>query len=317
MQERVRAVIIHKNKLIAMERKWNGALYYVFAGGGVEKGETHKEALIRECLEELNIRVSVGKHFATNTFRGAKEYFYICSYVSGKLGKGNGPEYSRPESYHGLHDPALLSRDDFSRVVLLPHAIADRVASEIFHAPKRKSTNIVSQLSGGDLRSIGKANIVAKKIAKDRTLFDEVFAGIFSSDRVVRARAADACEKASAKNPGLLNRHKDALMKLAKTETQHEVKWHVAQMIGYVWWEDKQTKELVKLLTSWVRDTNEKSAVVRTFALQAIYFLAKQNPQLHKIAKKEIAYALKFGTPAMKARARNIVEDTRVRNTNT
>lgn len=292
-----------------MKRKWMSASYFVFAGGGVEKGETHKEALIRECIEELNITVSVGKLFAKNSFRGDKEYFYICKYVSGKLGKGNGPEYSRPASYHGKHFPAVLSKNDFSRVVLLPHKIADRVANEIFHAPQRKASKILSKLAGGDLRSIGKSNMVAKQIVKDRFLFDEVFAGIFSKDRVVRARAADVCEKAATKNPGLLNRHKDELLKLAKTEKQHEVKWHVAQMIGHVWWEDTQTNDLVKLLSLWVRNSKEKSAVVRTFALEAIYLLAKQNPRLNKIAKKEISYALKHGTPAMKARARHIVKE--------
>lgn len=294
-----------------MKRKWMNTSYFVFAGGGVEKGESHEEALIRECMEELNITVSVGRFFAKNNFHGDKEYFYVCKYVTGKLGKGNGPEYMRPASYNGRHIPAVLSKNDFSRVILLPHKIADRVAEEIFHAPKRKSTNILFKLAGGDLRSIGKSNVVAKQIVKDRFLFDEVFAGIFSKDRVVRARAADACEKAAAKNPGLLNRHQDELLKLVRTEQQHEVKWHVAQMIGHVrWeWEDKQTNDLVKQLTAWVRDQKEKSAVVRTFALETMYLLAKQNPKLKNKAKQEIAYALKHGTPAMKARARNITKE--------
>ena len=39
------------------------ALLWEFVGGKLEKGETGKEALIRECMEELGITVSVGEIF--------------------------------------------------------------------------------------------------------------------------------------------------------------------------------------------------------------------------------------------------------------
>lgn len=39
------------------------ALQWEFVGGKVEKGEGKKEALIRECREELNITVKVGDVF--------------------------------------------------------------------------------------------------------------------------------------------------------------------------------------------------------------------------------------------------------------
>lgn len=39
------------------------ALLWEFAGGKVEPGETHQQALVRECREELGISVSVGEKF--------------------------------------------------------------------------------------------------------------------------------------------------------------------------------------------------------------------------------------------------------------
>ena len=38
-------------------------LLWEFVGGKVESGETHAQALIRECLEELAVTVSVGEVF--------------------------------------------------------------------------------------------------------------------------------------------------------------------------------------------------------------------------------------------------------------
>lgn len=47
--------IIIKDKKIAMVKSNLG--YYKFPGGGIEKGETKKEALIREVLEETGLQV--------------------------------------------------------------------------------------------------------------------------------------------------------------------------------------------------------------------------------------------------------------------
>lgn len=52
---RVSAVIIKDNKVLLQKaQKYDG---YCFPGGHVELGETSLEAIKRECLEELNIKV--------------------------------------------------------------------------------------------------------------------------------------------------------------------------------------------------------------------------------------------------------------------
>ena len=62
----VTALIWDDDKFLICQRpahKGNGLLWE-FVGGKVEAGETLQEALIRECKEELNIKVSVGDIFA-------------------------------------------------------------------------------------------------------------------------------------------------------------------------------------------------------------------------------------------------------------
>lgn len=65
----VAAFIWENNKFLICQRPANKAraLLWEFVGGKVEKGETHQEALIRECQEELAITVEVGTLFYQNT----------------------------------------------------------------------------------------------------------------------------------------------------------------------------------------------------------------------------------------------------------
>ena len=66
MVEVVAALIWDNDKFMICQRpahKGNGLLWE-FVGGKVEAGETLQEALIRECQEEMNIKVAVGNIFA-------------------------------------------------------------------------------------------------------------------------------------------------------------------------------------------------------------------------------------------------------------
>ena len=65
MTEVVAALIWDKNKFMICQRPAHKArgLLWEFVGGKVEPGETKKQALIRECREELAVTLSVGDVF--------------------------------------------------------------------------------------------------------------------------------------------------------------------------------------------------------------------------------------------------------------
>jgi len=65
MIEVVAALIWDDNKFMICQRPANKArgLLWEFVGGKVEADETGKDALIRECREELGVTVSVGEIF--------------------------------------------------------------------------------------------------------------------------------------------------------------------------------------------------------------------------------------------------------------
>jgi hypothetical protein len=63
---------------------------------------------------------------------------------------------------------------------------------------------LLKMLSGGGLRSDGRANEVAEKVIKNPDLFDHLVEGLSESDDGLRARTAHALERISRTHPGLM-----------------------------------------------------------------------------------------------------------------
>ena len=63
--EVVAALIWDKDRFMICQRPAHKArgLLWEFVGGKVERGETKEDALVRECREELAVRISVGDLF--------------------------------------------------------------------------------------------------------------------------------------------------------------------------------------------------------------------------------------------------------------
>ena len=91
----VYGVIVRGNKVL-LSPQWDG---YDFPGGGIKKGETIEEALIREVWEETGYNVKMGKlldvfdtffkaHFYNKYFQCILLY-YICHIRSGKISTAN------------------------------------------------------------------------------------------------------------------------------------------------------------------------------------------------------------------------------------
>ena len=66
---RVYGILINSdNELLVSDEYIRGGKYTKFPGGGLEFGEGTRDCLVREFMEEMNLRVEVGEHIYTTDF---------------------------------------------------------------------------------------------------------------------------------------------------------------------------------------------------------------------------------------------------------
>ena len=109
--------------------------YYTFPGGGLEENETLEHGVIREIKEEFGIDVEVVKKlYEMNSEKfNQKEYFFLCKYVGGKFGTGDGPEYNNDPKYidSGKFIPEIINKEEVKTLLLLPTEIRDKFVEDI------------------------------------------------------------------------------------------------------------------------------------------------------------------------------------------
>jgi 8-oxo-dGTP diphosphatase len=57
----VKALIIHNHHLLTIEKQSGDSKKYIMPGGGQDFNETLSDAVLRECMEELGVKVETGR----------------------------------------------------------------------------------------------------------------------------------------------------------------------------------------------------------------------------------------------------------------
>lgn len=78
-----RALIILNDKVLAIKMRDRTGVFYILPGGGQRHGETLRDGLVRECLEEIGTEVEVG------------ELLYVREYI--------GKNHEFRNSHHAFH----------------------------------------------------------------------------------------------------------------------------------------------------------------------------------------------------------------------
>jgi 8-oxo-dGTP pyrophosphatase MutT (NUDIX family) len=136
MKKRVRAVIVQNGFIVLVHRIKVGKEYWVFPGGGLEDSDTsQQEGLKRECLEELGVVVEVDELFMERLLDDQVEdhieFFYTCHIVSGELGTGKGPEFTRDPSQFGVYEIQRVPISDLAGKAVYPFDVRDRVIGSL------------------------------------------------------------------------------------------------------------------------------------------------------------------------------------------
>jgi hypothetical protein len=165
--------------------------------------------------------------------------------------------------------------------------------------------SIRTVLAGGDRRSIGNAHALAVAISDDPRLFDSCVRAMSDDDPVVRMRAADAVEKASRSRPALLAAHKASLLGSIAEINQHEVRWHLLQILPRLSLTADERLEWFKRAVQWVQSDRR---IVAAEALSALFGLARSDESLRAQAVTIAIQSLDGPSPALRARARKLLK---------
>lgn len=129
---------------------------------------------------------------------------------------------------------------------------------------------LLSRLTGGDLRSDGKADEVAETIVKDTTLLPLLLEGLHEPSHIVRARSAHALEKISRTCPELVTGAIGQLIESALHDDIPMVRWHMAMIFGYLSYTNDECDTIFSVLYTLLQD---ESVLVRSWAIVSLCIL--------------------------------------------
>lgn len=139
---------------------------------------------------------------------------------------------------------------------------------------------ILRKLSGGDLRSEGRAAEVAAQVIGDPKRLPALAEGLSLDDKLIRARTCMSLEVLSRSNPELLQPLVPELIRTAAQETVAQARWHLAEILGNVALGRKQTERVIPILLEYLGD---KSKIVTYCAIQTLGILGRQSPSRARI----------------------------------
>lgn len=166
-------------------------------------------------------------------------------------------------------------------------------------------SEIEQLLSIGDLRSAGKSEVVVKKVLANPRLFGDVVNAIFSVNAGTKMRAADAVEKITRYYPEWLTPYKQLFLTKISAIKQKEVRWHTAQILPRLKLTKKERAKVFNLMLEYLE---EKSSIVRTFAIQALADIALQDEAYKRQVHSLISRLMVNGSPAMKSRGKKLLK---------
>lgn len=142
---------------------------------------------------------------------------------------------------------------------------------------------ITDKLSGGDLRSEGRAEEVALEVIANPSQLGALTEGLRSDDKVIRGRTCMTMEVISREHPDLLIKMIPRLIELASIDTVSQVRWHLAEVFGNATISGDDSDQIVPILIEYLSD---KSKIVKYCAVQTLGIIGKSSSKREDIINR-------------------------------
>ena len=162
----------------------------------------------------------------------------------------------------------------------------------------------IQYLDGNDLRSIGKNNKILKLINSQKD-FDELFEYLYSKNRAIKMKTIDIIEKITVKDNTYLKKHKSKVLALIIDNENIEFKWHLAQLLPRLEYNEDEIEFIWGILKQWVMNIKE-SKIVRVNSLQSLFDLRKNNSKFEVEFKEIIQKLEKENVSSINARIKKL-----------
>jgi ADP-ribose pyrophosphatase YjhB (NUDIX family) len=122
MRHAARAIVVKDDTLLVIRRNKFGNEYYTLPGGGIDKGETPEQAVLRELAEETGVNVTLERLVFTEHPgpQFGSQQIFLCAYKSGEPALHPGSEEAISNGHgQNLYTPMWLPLSDLGRVVFM------------------------------------------------------------------------------------------------------------------------------------------------------------------------------------------------------
>ena len=128
----VRVIVLdEQNRVLMVRQHHEGRDIWMVPGGGIEEGETSRDAGVREVMEETGLEVEMGKliwHVEEVSEKRGQRFvnFFLARLTGGSLHLGMDPEFSKEDQV--LRETRFMSKDEMGSLeVLYPEYLKDEL----------------------------------------------------------------------------------------------------------------------------------------------------------------------------------------------
>ena len=163
--------------------------------------------------------------------------------------------------------------------------------------------------AGRNRISLGRTAEVIELIAQNPALFRHLMELLWEEDEGIAGRAAHVLAELTPQFRNEVAKRSDELIGLFAESTGKKARWQLAIVLGQLPFSRLQAERLAAefaLVLDPMRP--ESSSVLKTWALDGLYKLGRQEPTIAEEARLQLELCQHTGTPAMRARSRNLLK---------